>query len=319
VTSRRREPVAWTVRLVPDDGGEPREVHLTVAQLRLLRWSAVGACVVVLGLVAVLCVSLPRSLAFGGLVEENLVLKQHLRDIDQRMAEVDRVLLRLRLYDAQLRSLSEPHGPVPADAWEARGAIDPVGPEVPMGEPGDQSAVPSDELRPAEAWATAVQARADTFLSLFEVAEPDINEVMVELEDLRALEEALPSRWPASGQFTSGFGFRPSPFGRQKLRFHSGVDIAAKRGTPIHAPAPGRVSDVSYNQGYGRVLEIDHGFGISTLYAHCTSIRVREGDEIQEGDFVATIGTTGRSTGPHLHFEVRIDGHPVDPLDYLPR
>ena len=67
------------------------------------------------------------------------------------------------------------------------------------------------------------------------------------------------------------------------------------------------------------MLEIDHGFGIKSVYAHCNSIRVREGDEIKRGDLVATIGNTGRSTGPHLHFELRLDGHPVDPMDYLPR
>jgi hypothetical protein len=273
-------------------------------------------------LTLVLLATLPRTLSYGELMDEHLRLKGHLQEVDRKMAEVDRILLRLRLYDAQLESLAEPHGdhgPLSEEDFanhrileianaEDGGVFDPE--TYPL-EPGD--------LRPVEAWAFAVKARADTFLSLFEAAEPNLNELMRELEDLRALEEALPSSWPVDGTLTSGFGYRRHPLTRREWRFHSGLDISAKRNTPIHAAAPGKVVKAYFNSGYGKMVEIEHGFGITSAYAHCQALHVKEGDVVHEGQLIGTVGSTGRTTGPHLHFEVRLDGHPVDPMDYLPR
>ncbi len=83
--------------------------------------------------------------------------------------------------------------------------------------------------------------------------------------------------------------------------------------------APGRVVRAETSSSYGRVIDIDHGYGIVTRYAHCTTLRVKEGDWVERGDFISTMGSTGKSTGPHLHFELRIDDSPHDPLKYLPR
>lgn len=290
-----------------------RPVTLDVRQVQRLRRLVLGlvAAVVVLG--AVVAVTLPRALSFPGLLRENLELRQHLVEVDGRMAEVDRVLLRLRLYDAQLRAIGAPTGDY--------GPLDELAGDEPVGERivPEYDPVVAAGVHPASEWAREVEARAESFLGLVDEAEPDLQQVLVELEDLRALEEALPSRWPVDGEITSNFGFRSSPFGTGRKRFHSGLDIANRRGTPIYAPAPGTVVDVSYNRGYGRVLKLDHGYGITTVYAHCNTIRVEEGERVREGDVLGTVGTTGRSTGPHLHFEVRVDGNAVDPLDYLPR
>ena len=191
--------------------------------------------------------------------------------------------------------------------------------DVPMEPFPEEDGVYSDEdLRPAAAWAEAVHARAETFLAMFERVEPNFNELVEDLEDLRALEAALPSTWPGRGKLTSGFGWRKNPFGKT-WKFHAGIDIAGARGKPIYAAAPGVVVKAQYTDGYGRLVEIDHGYGISTFYAHCHALLVRKGAIVREGQQIATIGSTGRSTGPHLHFEVRLDGNPVDPMTYLPR
>ncbi len=268
--------------------------------------------------------SLPRSLTYDVLLEENLALKARLRQLDGDLSEVERILLRLRLYDAQLQSLAGPqgdHGPLPAEQLSNDGLPTPLSDGEPM-EPifdEDWDAVrEATGLRPAEAWADAVQSRADSFLSLFERTEPKLSRLVADLEELRALEAALPAEWPATGTLTSGFGWRRNPMGGG-WKFHSGLDVSNRRGTPIYAPAPGKVIRAYYNSGYGRMVELDHGFGITTVYAHCTVLRVKEGQMVQTGDLLGTIGTTGRSTGPHLHFEVRLDGHAVDPLDYLSR
>ena len=115
---------------------------------------------------------------------------------------------------------------------------------------------------------------------------------------------------------TSGFGMRYHPI-LHITRMHTGCDFGAPIGTTIHAAAAGIVIHSSYMNGYGNVVIIDHGGGISTVYAHCSRIVVSDGQSIKRGQYIANVGSTGLSTGPHLHFEVRVNGHPVNPLRYL--
>jgi len=121
---------------------------------------------------------------------------------------------------------------------------------------------------------------------------------------------------PVHGQVTYGFGYRIHPIYERRL-FHEGVDIAAPEGTPIKAAASGRVERVGPLGTYGTIVEIDHGRGFTTLYAHCSRVMVRPGDRVRAGQKVAEVGSTGLSTGPHLHFEVAVDGRPRDPFAYL--
>lgn len=125
-----------------------------------------------------------------------------------------------------------------------------------------------------------------------------------------------PTLAPAVGVLTAGFGLRADPFtGRQE--FHMGIDISAPKGARIVAPANGTVVRVGWESGYGRVVEVAHGFGVRTLYAHLDAPRVVEGQRVRRGDLVGLVGSTGRSTGPHLHYEVQVGGKPVNPLDYV--
>ena len=122
--------------------------------------------------------------------------------------------------------------------------------------------------------------------------------------------------WPISGPITSEFGWRTHPiFGSQ--RFHSGLDIGGDYGLPIHAAASGVVIESGWIGGYGNTIMIEHGSGIVTLYGHNESLAVSVGQQVNQGDVIAYCGSTGNSTGPHCHFEVRLNGEPVSPLDYL--
>jgi murein DD-endopeptidase MepM/ murein hydrolase activator NlpD len=121
---------------------------------------------------------------------------------------------------------------------------------------------------------------------------------------------------PVSGHIGSGFGMRNHPI-QQVYKMHSGVDIGAPYGTPIHAGGDGLVVLASWNGGYGKAVMIDHGGGVMTLYGHCSSFAVSVGDIVRAGQTIAYVGSTGLSTGPHVHFEVRVDGKPVDPMSRL--
>lgn len=127
---------------------------------------------------------------------------------------------------------------------------------------------------------------------------------------------AAPSLWPVEGPVTGSFGERIDPFNGEGA-FHTGVDISTNLGTPIIAPADATVTSAQFENGYGRTLILDHGHGITTLYGHLSGFAVSLGQFVHRGDVVAYVGSTGRSTGPHLHYEVRIHNTPVNPHKYL--
>ena len=127
---------------------------------------------------------------------------------------------------------------------------------------------------------------------------------------------ALPSIWPTKGYLSAFFGNRRDPF-TGKIDFHPGLDISTQLGNKVFATATGIVIAAEYRKGYGNVVIIDHGFGFSTLYAHLSRIAVKEGQKVKRWDVIGYVGTTGKSTGPHLHYEVRRYNQPVNPLDFI--
>jgi len=136
----------------------------------------------------------------------------------------------------------------------------------------------------------------------------------------RSLLHATPSMWPTSGQITSLFGYRLSPMQRSEEgggEFHPGVDIANRPDTLIYATANGTVRLAGWTSGYGQLIVIDHGYGIATCYGHTSKTLVKVGDRVSRGQVIAYMGTTGRSTGAHLHYEIRRNGQPVNPMIYL--
>ncbi|HHY34759.1 MAG TPA: peptidoglycan DD-metalloendopeptidase family protein [Firmicutes bacterium] len=127
---------------------------------------------------------------------------------------------------------------------------------------------------------------------------------------------AQPNIWPTRGSVTSNFGWRRHPI-TGRYEFHPALDIAAPYGTPIVAAADGRVEFAGYRSGYGRTVVINHGYGIKTLYAHCSTIKVRYGQNVVRGQLIATVGDSGTATGPHLHYEIHVSGVAVNPFKYL--
>jgi murein DD-endopeptidase MepM/ murein hydrolase activator NlpD len=128
--------------------------------------------------------------------------------------------------------------------------------------------------------------------------------------------EAVPTLWPAQGRLSDDFGNRRDPI-NGRTEYHEGLDIAAAYGSSVKAAAGGKVVLASFYSGFGRAVIIDHGHGLKTLYGHTSKLLVKVGQAVKKGDVIAKVGSSGRSTGPHLHFEVMLYDAPVDPLKYL--
>jgi murein DD-endopeptidase MepM/ murein hydrolase activator NlpD len=180
----------------------------------------------------------------------------------------------------------------------------------------EKSGVASQEMTLPGAGGPALPLDANS-LAVLEVK-------MNQLErNIKAYEKVLrergytPSVWPVVGELESGFGGRRNPFGGSSYEFHSGQDIEAAPGDPVVAGASGKVAFVGWQNGYGQLVVIDHGGGLTTRYGHLSHIDVAAGQTVERSQFIGRVGSTGRSTGPHLHYEVRINDQPVNPLQYL--
>ncbi len=147
-------------------------------------------------------------------------------------------------------------------------------------------------------------------------------EAMIESQ-LRLIETTgdpgfLPTMWAHLGKINNEFGYRRNPFSGRGYEFHSGMDIGGNRGDVIAVPANGIVTNADWEGGYGNMIEVDHGNGLTTRYGHLSRIGVQPNDTVQRGQLIGLIGSTGRSTGPHLHYELRLNDTPINPRRFLP-
>ena len=167
---------------------------------------------------------------------------------------------------------------------------------------------------------TMEEVLIDRLMVLF--SEMDMQRQLMENLEIHArkMERYLtnfPTIWPVHGSISSGFGWRPDPMGSGHRHHHNGVDIPAGTGTPIRAAGGGTVTFAGWRNGYGNTVIIDHGIGISTFYAHASRFNVTVGQKVSRGDVIAFVGSTGRSTAPHLHYEVIVNGVQVNPIPFL--
>ncbi len=145
----------------------------------------------------------------------------------------------------------------------------------------------------------------------------DFSEISSYIHDQRGLFRSTPRDWPVTGRITSGFGHRRDPFEQADGEFHHGLDIANALGTPVKTTADGKVLVASWQGGYGRMVIIDHGRGFKTYYGHNSKLLVKPGDHVKRGDTIALMGTSGHSTGYHLHYEIWQDGRVVNPMRFV--
>ena len=302
----RREK--WTLLLLSEDGDDLRQ---RTFQIRTLRY-AVGAgglvCAGLLAATGLFGFLGGQTLRSAQLEHQNEVLTGELATIQAQVARLETDLVFLTDKDAELRVLA------------GLDQIDEEVLQVGVGGPGR----PTLEDNPLFALneAAAEQTFAVTYdLNALERRSRLLRASMLEVSDSlsahRELLESTPSILPTNGRLTSGFSSaRPHPIHFRELP-HEGVDLSARRGTPILAAANGRVTIAGRRAGYGLVVELDHGYGYSTLYGHAAQILVRPGQRVERGDVIAQVGSTGIATSPHLHYEVRVGDRPVNPMNYV--
>ena len=295
----------WTVVFVPH-GSEPSKI--IEVSYGLIK-TAIGG--VALGLAAALLVgyaTMARTADLSRtahLQDENSRLAQEIGELHDRLSSLSDTLTRISQRDARIRVLAnlEPIDP----QVQAAG----IGGPTLASRPGLLNAGPavrrSEEIRVD---LNALIRRANLLASSFEEAKDSLASHSQRLA-------ATPSIMPTQGWLTSAFSsMREHPI-LHIARPHEGIDVTAPMGSPIEAPAAGIVTDAGWESGYGNTVTIDHGYGIVTKFAHASKLLVKRGQRVQRGQRIALVGNTGLATGPHLHYEVHVNGRPVDPLKYV--
>jgi murein DD-endopeptidase MepM/ murein hydrolase activator NlpD len=162
-----------------------------------------------------------------------------------------------------------------------------------------------------------LQLKIAELMQKIEFSTERLSNIEAKLLQQSVLKNTLPNSSPVAAAFnSSSFGWRIDPFNGHRA-FHEGLDFMAATGAPIYAAAGGIVSTAEQTPDYGKLIKIDHGSGLETRYAHASKIFVRAGERVEKGQKIAEVGSTGRSTGPHLHYEIRLAGNPLDPRKYL--
>jgi murein DD-endopeptidase MepM/ murein hydrolase activator NlpD len=295
----------WTVVFVPH-GSEPSKI--IEVSYGLIK-TAIGG--VALGLAAALLVgyaTMARTADLSRtarLQDENARLAEEIGELHGRLSTLSDTLTRISQRDARIRVLAnlEPIDPqvqaagIGGPTLAARPRLLSAGPAVRR----------SEEIRVD---LNALIRRANLLASSFEEAKDSLASHSQRLA-------ATPSIMPTQGWLTSAFSsMRDHPI-LHVARPHEGIDVTAPMGSPIEAPAGGVVTDAGWESGYGNTVTIDHGYGIVTKFAHASKLLVKAGQRVQRGQRIALVGNTGLATGPHLHYEVHVNGRPVDPLKYV--
>lgn len=288
-------------------------------QLSVLSLLAVAACIAIT-LTAYDYLRLRRTVPYTRSLEHKLSIQdteirvrrsemenQRLQ-LETVASEVDRLrfkLLALNELESKIRSVAGGNDP-PADLQENG-----------MGGPLPEDIAPRRPLAPLEGdTLQEIHYQLRLLEETSTVQQKQLAAVVDYLAAHRKLFDCTPSLRPCRGRVSAGYGYRRSPFNNRR-EIHKGMDIAAPSGTPIVATADGRVSFVGRRKDFGRVIEIDHGRGLMTRYAHCKKILKKLGSKIKRGDTIALMGSSGRSTGSHLHYEVRLNGIPLDPSKFI--
>lgn len=289
-----KNPKLFTLLILPHDSSNVKKLHLNS------NWFKVFAIISVIFWISSLFMfynyfSLKNKIAYLQEVEKKAIKQKiEMENLNSRIQFLETQLARLQNMDLKVREM--------------------VNLEVKTS--GTTFAGGVTSKSDSEDMAKVMLEKAEALEKEIKLREKSMSELIEYLEDRRSLFMATPSLWPARGFITSDFGWRKDPI-TGVTEFHEGVDISSPYGTKVVASAEGVVIESGPDAGYGKVVVIDHGYGIVTRYAHLSATYVQVGKKVKKGEVIGAVGSSGKSTGPHVHYEVRIDGVPVNPLKYL--
>ena len=326
---------SYTILLVPDRDAKVKKIRV---EHRMLVGVGFCAAVVVMGLVAMAAhyfMIVGKAAENPFIRAENLELQNRWREAEQKFAHINDELDRVKRLNSNLRhitSLNDPERKLSAGQPEPTSGQTPefiggVATEPARSGLGAVSAKPvsgGEGRMIADGDAKALHADGDGDLlkqlddldKKVKAQEQEARSLKSYFEDQQALLASAPSIWPVRGWVTSDFSVRLDPYTGERV-MHEGLDVASALGTPVHAPADGTVVFNGIEGGYGHVLVLDHGYGLKTRYGHLSRIDVKVGDKVRRGQLVAAVGNSGRSTGPHLHYEVRVNGVADNPRKFI--
>ena len=300
------EEKRYKIQFIDSEEDVTRTVRLSLRSLRLIAVGA-GAAVVVLAVGAVLSIYTlmageMHASETAQLREANRIQQEQILQVSKRASALQQDLDQLRRAEDGLRAIV---GAPPAAADESvqEGTVSPTG--------GEQHTPSTADLSEAlEMIEQRLGTRRSSVDLLAETMRREFPGAASYASD--SAPHTMPSIWPAAGFVSSPYGLR-----FDGTEFHQGIDIAADMGAPIVATADGVVTAAGWNGGYGNMVDVDHGGGIVTRYGHASALAVTVGQQVRRGEVIAYVGSTGHSTGPHVHYEVRVDGQPVNPAGYL--
>jgi murein DD-endopeptidase MepM/ murein hydrolase activator NlpD len=301
-----RRSHSYTLMIVPSAHSRVRRLVVSERTLRLMVAGAGAAAL----LVALLGISFVRGRFQAAELErlraETVAQREKTAQLARGLVEMESAMSRLRKFEARLRTAFDLD----------RGAVNrEKTPAVGGGEKSLADMLSGQEARQADL-AGQVDRDLGQLRGRVEKQEQGLSELVSYLEDRRSLMAATPSILPTRGWVTSGYERRADPFTQNQV-MHRGLDISSPLGTPIVAPADGVVTAVAREAEFGNLVSVEHGYGFVTRYGHASRVLVRAGQQVRRGQMIALVGNTGKSTGPHLHYEVLRNGVPVDPQDFV--
>ena len=300
------EEKRYKIQFIDSEEDVTRTVRLSLRSLRVLAVGA-GAAVVLLTVGAVLSIYTlmngeMHASETAQLREANRIQQEQILLVSKRASALQQDLDSLRRAEDGLRAIVGAP-PAAADETVQEGVVAPTG--------GEQHTPTTADLSEAlEMIEERLSTRRSSIDLLAETMRREFPGAASYASD--SAPHTTPSIWPAAGYVSSPYGLRFNG-----TEFHQGIDIAADMGTPIVATADGVVTAAGWNGGYGNMVDVDHGGGIVTRYGHASALAVTVGQQVRRGEVIAYVGSTGHSTGPHVHYEVRVDGQPVNPAGYL--
>jgi murein DD-endopeptidase MepM/ murein hydrolase activator NlpD len=246
-----------------------------------------------------------KAFELGQLRQETEVQKSQIHFFSARIEDLERQLSKLKDFDQKIRILANLEKGQEATPFMGMGGPSPSDVRDRLKDQKDEKGL----VRQMKSDVDRLQSEAMS-------REMSLSELERLLESKKEMLAHTPSIWPAIGWVTSGFGFRTNPF-TGLAQMHEGIDISNRKGADIYSPADGIVSDIGSDSAFGRIVVLSHGFGITTRYGHLEKALVKVGQRVRRGDKIAEVGNTGKSTGPHVHYEVRLNGIPVNPMRYV--